>query len=386
MKIGIITSFYSNNYGAALQAYAMQTYFQQQAHEVYLINYRNANPQKYILEYERKKRETISEYMDRRLKNLQVKLWGDGLDQKGVCIRNKAFDDFVYEYLNLTEKVVSQIEVEKLGEKYDFDAYVCGSDQIWNPIVHAFDSVYFADFDTNALKIAYAPSIAVNNLSDDEISIIAKKVKKMDSISVRERDAATILQNSKEAVNAEVVVDPTFLISAKYWSKVFKKKINEKYILVYILNYNAKSKKFYRYIEEYAIKNNCQIYWLPYSRLQSKKRELYKIMYDVSPAEFMNLLLNAECVFTNSFHATALSINNNINFYVFLDIDNGKTNIQSRLKCLIEEYELEERIITDAREIIVSNEKIDFNNINRRIMKRVGESKRFIDNALAMRK
>lgn len=39
MKVGIITYAHCFNYGAVLQAYALQTYIKELGHEVYIISY-----------------------------------------------------------------------------------------------------------------------------------------------------------------------------------------------------------------------------------------------------------------------------------------------------------------------------------------------------------
>ena len=43
MKIGIMTFHWAVNYGAVLQAYALQTYLRNLGHEAYMIDYKPGN-------------------------------------------------------------------------------------------------------------------------------------------------------------------------------------------------------------------------------------------------------------------------------------------------------------------------------------------------------
>lgn len=381
MKIGILTSFYSKNYGAVLQAYAMQTYLESIGHEVVMVNYINSNPQKYYLE--NTKKESVLKYVSRRFGNLKVKLLGDGLIHELVDKRNQLFESFVNNYLHVSEPIACAEELEVYDVQSEIDVYFCGSDQIWNPVVHGFDRVYFLNFNTKAKKVAYAPSIAVSDLSKNEIQRMISMIKELDVISVREKTAIETLSKVNQSLNVKLVVDPTFLIDREEWKRRFEKNTNKKnYILVYILNYNAKSNQYYKYIDAYARERDCDVIWLPYSSLPRSRKNAYIPRYDVAPDEFMQLLLSAECVFTNSFHATALSINTNKDFYVFLNKDNKTTNIQSRLECLLDEYQLLDRIIDDGKFSHRNWEHVNFSDVNKKLMTNRAESEKYIYEAL----
>ena len=50
MKIGILTFHWPENYGAVLQAYALQSYLTDLGHDVEIINYRPINHNLYYLQ------------------------------------------------------------------------------------------------------------------------------------------------------------------------------------------------------------------------------------------------------------------------------------------------------------------------------------------------
>ena len=123
----------------------------------------------------------------------------------------------------------------------EFDAFVCGSDQIWAP--SCFDDKYFLSFveDTNTM-VSYAPSIGLSSVEDSNIAMQMKElINRFKFLSVREEKGKELIKNlcNKEA---QVVLDPTLLLSQHEWNELIKdhtlekplKEIIEKnYILCY---------------------------------------------------------------------------------------------------------------------------------------------------------
>lgn len=100
--------------------------------------------------------------------------------------RNKKFQEFWNkEYsTNGTEyKTYSQIR----KECPEYDAYICGSDQIWNPQFCDMDDTYYLQFAPEERRIAYAPSIGVSNLTHEQERIIKQRIDAIPYLSVREK-------------------------------------------------------------------------------------------------------------------------------------------------------------------------------------------------------
>ena len=73
---------------------------------------------------------------------------------------------------------------------------------------------------------------------------------------------------------------------------------------------------------------------------------------NAGPKEFVWLIQHAELVCTDSFHATAISINLSIDFIEFLRFNNDDNKSQnSRIYDLLEHYQLQERIYTPHKDI-----------------------------------
>lgn len=72
--------------------------------------------------------------------------------------------------MKLTKKKYYVQNLDDLNK--GFDAFVCGSDQIWNPKSIKCDGTYFLDFVADEEKrISYAPSVGVNEFDLNNIKI-----------------------------------------------------------------------------------------------------------------------------------------------------------------------------------------------------------------------
>lgn len=371
-KVGILTTYFSRNYGAALQAYALRRAVQSLGFQADILPYHSRRRERYVLDAARQPvPESPGTWVRRRLRNLRVKLFGNGLRKEDLAAREQAFARFVDTYLLPADGVYESPEsFLRAVPRLDYAAYICGSDQIWNPLCHNFDPVYFLNFPTTALRLSYAPSIALNTLSDRELRRIAANIATLDALSVRERDAKDLLQPYLPDRPIEVVIDPTFLLRPDEWGVLqTRRPLPDRYILVYLLEYNALPKDAVRCIREYARAHKAEILCLPYTRLSFGRSVRAQYLYDVAPDEFIALLRGALCVFTNSFHATALSINHNREFYVFLQPPDG-VHIQSRITNLLEEFGVSGRGIATYADFAAAREPLAFAPINERIRQR----------------
>lgn len=128
MKIGLLTVHCSVNYGASLQAYALSEYLKKLGHDVTVIDYR---PEYFtsILEDNHKK--------DRRSLKMRLKLI---ILHNRIYSQHRAFRTFEDDFLKKTDKLEKE-ELNKIANL--FDVFICGSDQIWNPINVRFDTSFF---------------------------------------------------------------------------------------------------------------------------------------------------------------------------------------------------------------------------------------------------
>ena len=184
-----------------------------------------------------------------------------------------------------------------LWEKYD--CFIVGSDQVWNPHYDFVGTSDLLAFAKSEQRVSYAASFGVNEIPDEKKEVYAENLRQFKALSVREKRGADIIKELTGR-DAQVVLDPTMLLSSEQWSKVEKKSKfspKKKYALVYSLG--EKNVAFENAINLYG--KEMEIFDI--RTLQKNGREI-----PVGPAEFLYLIHHAELILTDSFHASVFSI------------------------------------------------------------------------------
>lgn len=344
MKIGIFTFHCAVNYGAVLQTYCLQEVLKSMGHEVYVIDYR---PEYLIDPYK------IFVYNPTPCVSYLAKCKGLLRACLAALIRwkrNRAFSQFVHHHLNL-------YQLDLNNESNDFDAFVFGSDQIWNPkITNGFDKVYLGDFPAAKGKklVAYAASAgSISNFSGEDIDYFLSRLQCFDKVTVREESLANYI-NSKLLVTSEVVFDPVLLAGRHILEILFDKhkKISSSYLLLFQIGRNDK-------ISNYAIglakARNFKILDIITS---SESLLNLKIKQTLSPNELLLNFKNASYVVTSSFHGTVFAILFNKQFNT-ISVNN---NIDERAFSLLKDLHLSDRMLHMKNKPLLS--LIDYDAIN----------------------
>lgn len=280
--------------------------------------------------------------------------------------RENLFVEYLQNRVSYTERCVSYPELHDLNEKYQ--AFICGSDQIWSPL--CYDSKYFLDFVENTDKmIAYAPSMGTSKIENEVIRRnMAEQLFRFKSLSVREQQGAELIRKLT-GKNAKVVLDPTLLMNAAEWdvyaeTAEVQKVSNEKYILCYFL---GKSEKYMGYVKTLSKRLKLPFYVIPVTARQKKEKNA--VPFEVGPKEFVSLIRNASYVCTDSFHGVAFSVNYNIPFSVFRRFkDNDPKNQNSRVFHLLKLLKLEKRLTDYQKKDAIEVETVfDFNEANKQL-------------------
>lgn len=358
MKIGILTYHRAHNYGAVLQAFALQEKLKALGHTVEIIDYSPnylINPYK-ILSFNRLLTKSPI-IIVKNLLNIIVTF-------RRRLIRHKRFNHFINKYLVISEKVTSVIPPM-------YDIYILGSDQIWNSkISSGFDKIFFGYFTTkkNALKITYAASMEANNLSNGENVFFENALRNFNGISVRESNLSVLLQplTSKIVKN---VLDPTFIVDRLIWDNLaIKPKIAKKYVLVYDVRINDQTlilaHKIAKEIDGVVVQLTA---WIRSSYVKHR----YQC---ASPKEFVGWIKYADCIVTSSFHGTAFSIIYNLPFYT-IKLNDGA---DSRSELLLKNLDLSNRLISTESNIHFTN--IDYSNPNNLLEELKKESLYYLSN------
>lgn len=294
MKIGILTFVNTINYGAVLQAYALQNKINSFGIKAEIIEYVN-------LKIEQKEKNTIAnkfspKYLVRKL-----------VLGKALIKKEKKFKEYEEKYIHYGKKLNST-SISQVNRYYD--KFICGSDQVWNRKLIHEDWTYFLDFvEEDKKKVSYAPSFGNIPFPKSDYQEGARLLNKFRHLSVREVTGKKEIEKIC-GLKAQVVVDPTLLLSKEEWIQHIKfiPPIKE-YILVY---FPHNKKNVFNFVNKLKQKTGLPVIYLSISpRIQRG----VKTIYDASPDEFLGWIYHAKYVVTGSFHGTAFSLNLEKQFY-----------------------------------------------------------------------
>ena len=220
--------------------------------------------------------------------------------------------------------------IEEIGDDYDF--FVVGSDQVWNPYFTAPE--YFLSFAPREKRIAYAASIAAPAIPENKKKFFKQGFSGFDYISVREEKSVEIIKELT-GQDALLLLDPTLLLTPQEWLEVAQKPgwlNDEKYKRGYILTY------YLRNNPPPLVASVGKYLNLPVINLLDWDNYWH---YVTGPEEFIYLFSKASLVFTNSFHGCCFSILFKRPF-LNVEIDDGQ-NMSTRIPGLLKMFGLEDR-------------------------------------------
>lgn len=305
-KAAIITIYDMNNYGNRLQNYATQEILKKQNLAVETII--NAN-----------KNFHFSYYLKHIIKLVLKKRYYN------FCKFNKN--------INFSKTKVNFTNISPKLSNYDY--YVVGSDQVWNPNFQRLNDLDLITFTNSKNKIALSASFGTKELPQKYQEKVIQNLIKFRAISLREESGKQIVSKLTNRKDVEVLIDPTMLLTIKEWNEVAKKPKHlpyQKYILVYFLG--DITKEYYQEINRIAKENNYEII-----NLLDKKSSYYKC----GPSEFLYLHENASLICTDSFHSCIFSILYNRSFIIFDRVQEKMQNMNTRIITLLNTFKLTDR-------------------------------------------
>lgn len=313
IKICTLTHHTVPNYGAILQAYALQKTITKLGYESEILNYESNRVRiNYYLKFPWSG--SIKEKLKYLLFNFKYRK------------RNQMFQHFINSHLKLSEKSYTKKDLSTCQKSYDL--FIVGSDQVWNLRIHNNDTTYMLDFlKENNKKGSFAASFGYSSIPDNYLETTVKLLSKFNYFNVRETSGKNILINEigikKDKIN--VVLDPTLLLKKSDW-EIFITKNNQKYVLIYDLINSPKVKLAAKKIS---------------TEMNLKIIEIKTDSTTIGPEQFINLFYNADYVVTSSFHGMAFSTIFNKQFYYVLNENINNNN--SRLNDLSSILNLDDR-------------------------------------------
>ena len=341
--VGILTYHHYYNYGTMLQALALQYYISNLGYESEIIDYQHDTSM------------SLQKKIALRIRRFPIYIKEH--DKYRTLAKNEAyqkerkeeFERFYTQNVKVSKQKYTCIE-DLQRNKPNYDGYVIGSDQTWNPYVsnrpEAFYLTFVAD---DHKKGSYAPSLPVTDMTDEHKAFLKSKLDCFAYVSCREATGARELEKILNR-NVPCVIDPTLLLNCSQWQQYEDEldiKLEGDYILVYFLGDNKEHREFVRHIQE---KTGYQVLTIPMSYLEMKDTDWTKVV--VGPDGFFRLIHGAKIVCTDSFHGTMFSINYHKQFFSFCKMKDGEmASNNSRLYDSLALFSLEDRIIKSVSDI-----------------------------------
>jgi len=371
-KVAIVSCYFQHNYGSMLQALATQMALDKLGYANETIDILGFNKEiKAAKTLYFVKASLSSDILFSKMgmvKNVVKRKISRGEYGKNVSLRNKRFDEFYRNNFKLSDSYCSKAELgEKCKEKYS--VVLVGSDQLWLPGNIAAD-YYTLNFVPESINtISYATSFGQAVLPKSSVQKAKVFLHKIRHISIREESGQKLVQ---EITNRKVpvVCDPTLLFDGDDWMTVQMQKpiVNGKYILCYFLGNNSRHREFAKRLKNVT---GYKIIALVHLDEFVKSDEEYadETPYNIDPADFLNLIRNAEYVCTDSFHCSVFSILYKRQFFTFRRYQrNTKQSTNSRLDTLFHITGIKDRILTGNEEISKCiNISTDFDMVHKRI-------------------
>lgn len=338
MKIGIATIFNVPNYGAMLQCFSLCRYLQELGHEVVLfdIPLSNRNSLKY------------------KLKRLFK--------------------------LRFVEKFVSQ-HLPRITTNFqeEFDLYLVGSDQVWNPdIVGNKIKHFLLDFAPDAsYKASYASSIGSCDWLYKELSLcVGNLLSRFNYITVREDSAVELLRNEFN-VSSHKVLDPSFLLSNKNLNKLLIRTGTSHELVTFKLVYS-----YNWYLEARELSASMNVKWTELNRRYLRKQNELKGFNVISSSveEWLTTIANSKYFITDSFHGCVFALLLKKQFVVMIGLKSRMTRIQSLLNSLSLEHRIVESVAMAQN--LFENSVIDYDIVTPKIEELVNESKKHLHNII----
>ena len=290
-----MTWYQHKNYGTTLQAMALQKVIKSLGYDAFGINYLSKG---YDRETFFEKITSFSRIKEGIYNRVQQNRYGCIIDQE----KESRYNYFIARHIAMFPKTQTASQLFKLNEV--FDAFVCGSDQIWSP--NEFNSKYYLDFvEDDNKKIAYGPSFGISEVKNE---VVKKKIGGLISsikhLSVRENQSVSMIKKYY-GIDAQMVLDPTLLLEKTEWESFRNSdyEVPSNYLLCYFLGQNEGS---WKQVRKIAREKNLEILIIPVHAKDYTRSG--KVLKGVGPAEFLQLFSKASFVCTDSFHGTVFSV------------------------------------------------------------------------------
>ena len=313
MKIRILTFTDGTNYGQRLQNYALQELLASYGNDVYTIKQEH--------HYSIKHRVKVA------INNIA--------HIKQAVIQNKrknVFDRFNNRYIKFYDQLLPENGRGNLAG--EFDLFIAGSDQIWNPNSPFVNSNMFMQFAPKQKRATYAASFSVDEIPNNKREEFSRWIGDIDYVSVRELQAVKLVEelSGKKPV---LSLDPTLLLDHQRWENIAEEaqstvEFPDFYMISLFLGNDYTD-------EEKEIAKQTGLHLMQFKDFET-----------AAPDEFLKIIKNASLVLTDSYHVTIFSMLFHRPFIIFQRKSKG-VSMNSRFETLDYYFHLDNRFYENVK-------------------------------------
>lgn len=369
MKLGLLSFHNAANYGAGLQAYALQKFIETQGYECEYLDYQNEHRRgTYDMNYQIK-----NELKRKNFVGAMKLILGKPL----LEARDKKFKEFYKQYVKYSAKTYySPEELRSVNGSYD--KFIVGSDQVWNPKNNGKDVTYLLDFvEDKGKTISYSSSFGILEVPEFIREDYVRCFNQIKHLASREASGIKLIK-SLTGRDAKLVLDPVFLVTKEQWRSIIEKDYkDEKFIFSYT-NRDSQYKKFIK-TTGYSLDGRKNYKLSRYTSPVDFLNPSVRVKYFMSPTEFLHCVNDSELVVSASFHCISMSIILNTPFVCFLTGDEGK---DERLKTLLTHFGLMNRVYSKEMTLEDVNKPIDWDHVNKVLEEKRHDSMEYLLKAI----
>ncbi|MEP4077637.1 polysaccharide pyruvyl transferase family protein [Haloferula sp.] len=322
LRIGIATFTWGDNYGAVLQAHALQVFLARAGHDVEIIDFRTFSRPK-----------GLKRFVGKSVR-LTERKW-----------KAELFERFRKAHMKFTPEVFkTKDELAALRDRYDM--VISGSDQVWNPRWLAqfnglFELCFLSFAGEGTLRVSYAASFGhseSSSIKQEWLELLADCLKRMDAVSVREESGVKLVSEIGGRSDAVHVVDPTLLLEGTYYDVLAGPRRNrENYVFCYMLHELDSD-------ADLAVESIVSESRLKCIRCDSQRSSIHKGYSLPSPKGWIRKIRDAEFVVTNSFHAVVFCVIFQVPFIAVL-VKGSLSGMNARIIDFLGDLNMQDRII-----------------------------------------
>ena len=359
MKIGIVTHYNVHNHGALLQLYGLKSILERYGHTATALTF--------------KKNFDFMPADSEKKYNISIKsvVWYLSYIKKHGIKRT---------YFNYEKKRgLDTFRVPMIGEYYsratNLDATFIGSDEVFslesglNPLFFGFGIPC-----NNIFSYAgcFGPYTYEKIEEEKLCGYVGAGLDLMKRISVRDENSRSIVEKLTNS-SPLVVCDPVILYGyEKEQNAITVKLPKQKYMLIYAYDNNMNDEGEVQRLKDYAKSKGLLVASVGFYHKWADKN------INANPMELLQYFKNAECIVTDTFHGSVISLITGSQFVTKL---RGNGN---KLADLLNRFSVADRITEDFTDLSdLFKSKIDYHIVNEKMDISRKESLEFIEKCLA---